>query len=468
MSDLTQEEALSLRVKLVRESCIKELRRRQIDIYGDNTKGPFFFEQPTYQKIVGSRGPNYSKPFKYDKPSEDPSAENLSDPDYTEFSKNVEVLGFAKPYDIHIAQVSRIPPDMVEQDFTKLKYYSDCTELDFDKERTEFKKTEITKKAMSITKKMFSPWNNKFEVLDFCFKLIANAVLNSNLMMSPGLPFSTNPRTQAKVDCLDRVYELAKEINDSAIAKKPSKVQAPPCTVSGGFNPTYMILQHQFFYPMAVDIVESRFTENIKATLAETHNEGPLPINSGRSFDYYANTILRKLTANGSQLACTLLFNDVESSLPSGLADFAFSVMQNWYNMGSTEQKRQENTKVFEFLKYYFNYTPMLFPSGQLVRKHGGAPPSTYFSPFVCGISLTFVIVYSLLNQGVSRDKIEGHVFAIENSGAFSAPPGFSTAQFVKDAKSLGFTVDEQSIRLSKNVANLKFRGLGPSGLFSR
>lgn len=443
-----EELQLNLRIKVIKDFCEPVLKNVFNSVAEDRFSVPIFFELPTYRMIVGPRGPDYRKPFTLDNYAKLPSIENLSDPGYCNFSENMEVLGFMKPYKVYIANLLRLAPIGRP---AVIEHYEAINGCSYDKEWHEFKKTDATKSAMTLTRKLFSALNRKCVVIRFDIVLKYSVAMYKNLKHSPGLPFCTDSSMQTKADCLDRAFELAKEINASAIEKKPSKVQAPPCMIAASYDPSLNLLQSDFSYPLAVEIVEQRFVEVIRRILCKSDNMGEMPINVGIVPILFEHCTISKLI-RGSNRSCTIGFDNISCSVHPSLIDFAFSVIQNWFAEENSKKKAKENRKVFEFLKYYFTHTPIVFPSGQVFRKHGGAMSGSLFKPLVCSIVVTFVTVYCMQKQGIGADRIRGHVFVWGDAVTFVVPGNFSTAKFVKDAESLGFPVDKESIVFSKNI----------------
>lgn len=404
-----------------------------------------YFNRPVYQSVVGSRGPNYKSPFKLSDYYKDPSVVDKDSPFFAEFSKNMDVK-YAEPYKVyngrskfiklaHDENPSSVGPSVTIEDI--------CA---YDKDWDAHYQTPEVLEALKFTKKMFPVL--KDPLFGFLYPTLGKTfdVHEVSLINSPGFPFSTDPSSQYLAFVVDRVFQLTEEILKSTFVNEPNKVEAPPCTIETIIPKEKGPVYQGISYPRAVSFLDAMIGGPILMMFrfATPDNDWPLAFNVNATTPSVKLRFYEK-AIEGCWVGCRFSFVDFDSSVHPILIDFGFDILQKWCYPNAHEDIRN----FFEFVKYYFKNTPILLPSGQLITKHGGIPEDSHCAPFVRSVVRTFVVIYCMQRQGISGRYVKERIHSVNKEVVISVPFNFSAEKLVADAKSIGFCIDEKSIKIA-------------------
>jgi hypothetical protein len=336
----------------------------------------------------------------------------------------------------------------------------------YDQRWKRIPRTRTMDTAKSIVKKMFTELDSLISPIDLNFHGWSEIVEQLEMSSSPGLPLRREFTTQA--DCLPYIYDKAKRLNHFSKFLAPWKVRAPPCMI--GLRPgltEYDTLDEKvkargvWAYPAEVKVVEMRYTIPILKQISQLF--GKTPYTTGVNMTKCLPMVIDHLLSPGKKGMVTDI-SHLDDSVGPEYIDWAFDLIEGWFDMGLTPSGIERNTNTLKFIRYYFKRTLVLLPSGQLVRKYGGVPSGSGFTQIVDTLVSLLISVYAMLQQGMTEDDIIGNIFAVGDDVATSVPPTFSLDKFAESVRYLGFDVNKDKIYFSDKGEDLIFLGYSKYG----
>jgi len=439
--------------------------------------------RPTYLRIVGRHEDDeIPKIHVTENFSNLPSLKTQQSPFLARPKHTMKVLGYMDPYPYNV-RVPKFDPwfrDVVREynpdisDEIESEYMRDPSTPErvmkhfmmFDRTWRAPPKTGLFDKACHLVERMFQFMIGKCPVLDLKPETFDKISRQLDLTSSPGLPFSREFKTQG--DCLDIMYDHAKRINHFAKFLPAHSIRAPPCMIAQ--RPGLLRVDELdektkaravWAYPGAVKVIEMRYTIPIYERLAQFWGTSPYPV--GTNMLKGLPMIIDHLVADGNHGAVSDISKMDQSASPQ-LIHRAFDIISTWLDFGNNDSSQQRNLLVYDFLQYYFIRTPILLPSGQLVRKYGGVPSGSGFTQLVDTLISLIGACYALLQQGYHDDDILNHVFAVGDDVAMSVRPSFSITKMSDSFADLGLEVNTEKVMFSRNCKELKFLGYSKDG----
>jgi hypothetical protein len=326
-----------------------------------------------------------------------------------------------------------------------------------------------TGKHMSDAKKIVSTMFakiGKVEPIDFNFGGWHKILPHLDMSSSPGLPLRREYATQG--ECLGLIYDRTKRLNHFAKFLHPGAVRAPPCMI--GLRPGLikkdeldekLKARGVWAYPAEVKVMEMRFVIPLLSRLSLLFGKTPYPV--GRNMTKALPFFIDHLLHDGKHGLVTDI-SKLDTSVGPDYIDWAFDMIKGWFDFGYTVSSDTRNSNVFDFLHYYFKRTPILLPSGQLVKKIGGVPSGSGFTQLVDTLVTLLMSVFSMLRMGYSESDIVGKMFAVGDDLATSVPSTFNVEEFVHYVSTLGFTINMSKVMFSNHGIELKFLGYSKRG----
>jgi len=325
----------------------------------------------------------------------------------------------------------------------------------------------VMKEAERILAKAFSSVG-MVEPIDLNYAGWCDILPNLEMTSSPGLPLRREFSTQAQ--CLGHIYDKAKRLNHFAKFLKPPAVRAPPCMIGlrpGLTNPDELDIKVKargvWAYPAEVKVVEQRFVIPLMKRLSATF--GRHPYTMGVNMTKALPMVIDHLLQNGKTGMVTDV-SHLDDSVGPDWIHWAFAFLERFFCMGMTKSSIERNVNVWAFLKYYFVNTPILLPSGQLVRKAGGVPSGSGFTQLIDTLVTLLAGIYSMLQMGVTEDQILGHIFAVGDDFAVSVNATFDKEMFCSLMSGLGFEINQSKVMFSDKGIDLKYLGYSKLGGF--
>ncbi|AZT88608.1 RNA-dependent RNA polymerase [Penicillium brasilianum partitivirus 1] len=319
--------------------------------------------------------------------------------------------------------------------------------------------------AEQIVKDLFAPVG-QVEPIDFNYAGWMEILPHLDMTSSPGLPLRREYHTQG--ECLGHIYDKTKRLNHFAKFLPPPSVRAPPCMI--GVRPglirrdeldSKIKARGVWAYPAEVKVMEMRFCVPLMKRMSSVF--GKIPYLTGRNMNKALPFCIDHLLNDGNFGFVTDV-SKLDTSIGPDYIDWAFALLASFFHMGITASSVKRNESVFDFLKYYFKRTPILLPSGQLVRKQGGVPSGSGFTQLVDTLVTTLFTVYTMLRMGYTRADIEGKIFVVGDDMATSVPEDFDVPKFVELAGELGFDINLSKVMFSNKGIELKFLGYSKYG----
>ncbi|BCH36641.1 RNA-dependent RNA polymerase [Aspergillus lentulus partitivirus 1] len=335
----------------------------------------------------------------------------------------------------------------------------------FDREWKRMPTGRLMTRAKEIVAKMFSPLG-KVEPIDFNYAGWHEILPHLDMTSSPGLPLRREYLTQG--ECLGHIYDKTKRLNHFAKFLHPAAVRAPPCMI--GVRPglirkdefeTKIKARGVWAYPAEVKVMEMRYVIPLLNRMSTMFLKIPYPI--GRNMTKALPMIIDNLLRDGKHGFVTDVSN-LDASVGPDWIDWAFSLIKSFYNFGITQSSETRNENVFDFLHYYFKRTPILLPSGQLIKKAGGVPSGSGFTQLVDTMVTILATVFTMLRMGYSENDILGKIWTVGDDMATSVPEDFDVEGFVKLMSYLGFTINLKKVMFSNKGIELKFLGYSKYG----
>lgn len=326
------------------------------------------------------------------------------------------------------------------------------------------KNSDMTK-AKAIVERLFAPIG-KVEPIDLSqegwFKILPHLEATS----SPGLPLRREYTTQG--ECYGHIYDKAKRINHFAKFLPPYEVRAPPCMI--GLRPgllrrdeleTKVKARGVWAYPAEIKVVEMRYVIPLLQRMGHCFGKIPYPV--GRNMTKALPTFIDHLL-NDKKWGLVTDISKLDTCVGPGYIDWAFDLIRSWFIMGFTQSGVTRNDNVFSFLQYYFKRTPILLPSGMLMRKAGGVPSGSGFTQIVDTLVTILISVYCLLRMGYTEEDITGKIFAVGDDFATSVRSDFDTVEFARVLETLGYSINIKKVMFSNKGIRLKFLGYSKQG----
>lgn len=320
-------------------------------------------------------------------------------------------------------------------------------------------------KAKDIVKKLFEPVG-KVEPIDFNFEGWHKILPHLDMTSSPGLPLRREYATQG--ECLGHIYDKTKRLNHFAKFLPPHAVRAPPCMI--GLRPGLLKKEEVndkikargvWAYPAEVKVMEMRYVIPLLTRFSTMFGKIPYPVgrNMTKALPFFIDHILQD-----KKHGLVTDISKLDTCVGPDYIDWAFSFLKDMFDFGFTKSSDARNSNVFDFLHFYFKRTPILLPSGQLVKKIGGVPSGSGFTQIVGTLVTLLISVYSLLECGIDESDIIGKIFAVGDDMACSVSADFSVEEFAHYLDRLGFTINLSKVMFSNVGIELKFLGYSKYG----
>jgi len=216
-------------------------------------------------------------------------------------------------------------------------------------------------------------------------------------------------------------------------------------------------------YPAAVKVMEMRFVIPLMDRMSLQFGKHPYAtgVNMTKMLPCVIDHLLRE-----DRFGCVTDVSAMDTSVGPDWIHWAFDFMKSKFFMGKTQSSVTRNNNVWDFLEYYFTRTPILLPSGQLLRKYGGVPSGSGFTQLVDTLVNLLAATYSLLVMGYSQRDILQNVFCVGDDLALSVTPDFNLEKFCILMTSLGFSINQSKVMFSNNGKELTFLGYSRHGGF--
>ncbi|AZT88584.1 RNA-dependent RNA polymerase [Delitschia confertaspora partitivirus 1] len=334
----------------------------------------------------------------------------------------------------------------------------------FDRSWKRMPTGRVMNQAKQIVEELFAPIG-LVEPIDFNFAGWHEILPHLDMSSSPGLPLRREYATQG--ECLGHIYDKTKRLNHYAKFLHPGAVRAPPCMI--GLRPGLIKkaeLQEKikargvWAYPAEVKVMEMRFCVPFVKRCSDMFGRIPYPI--GRNMTKALPFVIDYLLED-QKFGLVTDISKLDTSVGPDWIDWAFSSIKKHFDMGITRSADTRNDNVFEFLHYYFKRTPILLPSGQLIRKVGGVPSGSGFTQIVDTWVTTLATVYTRLRMGHAPEDIK-RIFVVGDDMATSVPHDFSIEEFSHIMGQLGFEINQKKVMFSNKGIELKFLGYSKRG----
>jgi hypothetical protein len=323
----------------------------------------------------------------------------------------------------------------------------------------------VMQRAKALVAKMFDGLK-QVDPIDFNYEGWHKILPHLEMTSSPGLPLRREYHTQG--ECLGHIYDKAKRLNHFAKFLHPGQVRAPPCMI--GLRPgllkiadldTKIKARGVWAYPAEVKVIEMRYVIPLLQRFSENFGRIPYPVgrNMTKGLPFFIDHLL-----HDEKFGCVTDISKLDTSIGPDYIDWAFSFLKKFYFMGMTQSSVTRNENVFDFVHYYFKRTPILLPSGQLVRKSGGVPSGSGFTQIVDTLVTLLISTYAMLQMGYQEDQILGKMFVVGDDMATSVNADFSVEEFSMWLSRLGYTVNVDKVMFSNKGMELKFLGYAKYG----
>uniref|UniRef100_A0A8J9WT23 RdRp n=2 Tax=viral metagenome TaxID=1070528 RepID=A0A8J9WT23_9ZZZZ len=320
-------------------------------------------------------------------------------------------------------------------------------------------------RAKEIMARLFKPVG-QVEPIDFNYAGWHEILPSLEMTSSPGLPLRREWHTQG--ECLGHIYDKAKRLNHFAKFLSPDKVRAPPCMI--GLRPGLLRKDELddkikargvWAYPAEVKVIEMRYVIPLMKRFGSLFGRIPYPV--GRNMTKALPMLIDHLLNDGKWGFVTDV-SKLDTSIGPDWIDWAFSFLKEMFFMGMTRSAITRNENVFEFLKYYFKRTPILLPSGELLRKYGGVPSGSGFTQIVDTLVTTLLTIYAMLVMGYEEEDIIDEIFVVGDDMATSVPKDFDVPHFCRIVAMAGYEVNIKKVMFSNKGLELKFLGYSKHG----
>jgi hypothetical protein len=323
----------------------------------------------------------------------------------------------------------------------------------------------VMTRAKALVSRMFESCG-KVEPIDFNYEGWHNILPHLDMTSSPGLPLRREYHTQG--ECLGHIYDKAKRLNHFAKFLHPGAVRAPPCMI--GLRPGLLKVEDVeskikargvWAYPAEVKVIEMRYVIPLLERFSERFTKIPYPVgrNMTKALPMFIDHLLQD-----KKFGLVTDISKLDTSVGPDYIDWAFAFLKEKFFMGMTQSSDTRNSNVFDFIHYYFKRTPILLPSGQLVRKSGGVPSGSGFTQIVDTLVTLLISIYSMLLMGYTEDQIFGKMFVVGDDMAVSVNADFDIDEFVYYLDRIGFTVNKDKVMFSNKGIELKFLGYAKYG----
>nr|WAK75604.1 MAG: RNA-dependent RNA polymerase [Partitiviridae sp.] len=335
----------------------------------------------------------------------------------------------------------------------------------FDRRWKRMPTGRLMAEAKSVVAEMFAPVG-KVEPIDFNFSGWHEILPHLDMTSSPGLPLRREFATQG--ECLGHIYDKTKRLNHFAKFLPPHAVRAPPCMI--GLRPglvkkeeisTKIKARGVWAYPAEVKVMEMRYVIPLLNRFSTLFGKIPYPVgrNMTKALPFFIDHILQ-----GKKFGLVTDISKLDTCVGPDYIDWAFDFLRGMFDFGITQSSETRSSNVFDFLQFYFKRTPILLPSGQLVKKIGGVPSGSGFTQIVDTLVCLLISVYGLLRSGVPRSDILGKVFAVGDDMACSVDASFDIEEFAFYLSQLGFEINTSKVMFSDKGMELKFLGYSKMG----
>nr|UYL95491.1 MAG: RNA-dependent RNA polymerase [Zhangzhou Parti tick virus 2] len=323
------------------------------------------------------------------------------------------------------------------------------------------------KQAEECVKRMFAHVK-QVDPIDFNFEGWHKIIPHLDMTSSPGLPLRREYPTQG--ECLGHIYDKSKRLNHFAKFLHPAKVRAPPCMI--GLRPglikredldTKLKARGVWAYPAEVKVIEMRYVIPLLARMTEHFGSVPYPI--GRNMTKCLPMIIDNWLKD-KRFGVVTDISKLDTCIGPDYIDWAFDFTKKLFFMGMTTSSDTRNSNVFDFLHYYFKRTPILLPSGQLIRKSGGVPSGSGFTQWIDTLVTLLISSYACIRSGYSVDQIvdDFSMACVGDDWGASVPPSFDVEEFAHYISQLGFIVNVDKVMFSNKGIELKFLGYSKYG----
>ncbi|GFM95172.1 RNA-dependent RNA polymerase [viral metagenome] len=323
----------------------------------------------------------------------------------------------------------------------------------------------LMNEAKRIVRKMFAPCG-KVEPIDFNYAGWHEILPHLDMSSSPGLPLRREYLTQG--ECLGHIYDKAKRLNHFSKFLHPGAVRAPPCMI--GLRPG-LIRKDEidvkskargvWAYPAEVKVMEMRYVIPLLKRFSLMFGKIPYPV--GRNMTKALPFFIDHLLHDGKHGFVTDI-SKLDTCIGPDYIDWAFDFLKEFYEMGMTYSSATRNENVFSFLHFYFKRTPILLPSGELIKKIGGVPSGSGFTQIVDTLVTLLISVYTRLRMGATESDLLGKVYVVGDDFASSVSADFSPALFTELLAQLGFDINLSKVMFSNVGIKLKFLGYSKYG----
>nr|WPR17390.1 MAG: RNA-dependent RNA polymerase [Dracophyllum partitivirus 2] len=335
----------------------------------------------------------------------------------------------------------------------------------FDKSWKRMPTGKAMTEAKKIVSKLFAPVG-KVVPIDFNFAGWHEILPQLDMSSSPGLPLRREFVTQG--ECLGLIYDRTKRLNHFAKFLPPAAVRAPPCMI--GIRPgllkktdldSKIKARGVWAYPAEVKVMEMRYVMPLLNRFSTLFGKIPYPVgrNMTKALPFFIDHILHE-----KKWGLVTDISKLDTDIGPDWIDWAFSFLKEMFDFGITKSSDERSSNVFDFIHYYFKRTPILLPSGQLVKKAGGVPSGSGFTQIIDTLVTLLMTVHALLRMGFQESDILGKLFAVGDDMATSVPADFDVEQFIYYISQLGFTINLQKVMFSNKGIRLKFLGYSKNG----
>jgi hypothetical protein len=322
----------------------------------------------------------------------------------------------------------------------------------------------LMKEAENIVTDMFKPVG-LVEPIDFNFAGWHEILPHLDMSSSPGLPLRREYATQG--ECLGHIYDKTKRLNHFAKFLHPGAVRAPPCMI--GLRPGLIKKSELnekikargvWAYPAEVKVMEMRYCIPLFKRCSEMFGRIPYPIgrNMTKALPCFIDSLLED-----KKWGLVTDISKLDTSVGPDWIDWAFSFTKKLFDMGITKSSEERNSNVFDFLHFYFKRTPILLPSGMLIKKAGGVPSGSGFTQWIDTLVTILATVYCRLRMGHTREEI-WRLYVVGDDMATSVESDFSIPQFSHYMHQLGFEINPSKVMFSNRGIELKFLGYSKRG----
>jgi hypothetical protein len=335
----------------------------------------------------------------------------------------------------------------------------------FDRQWKFVPRNSYMTRAKALVARMFEPLG-KIEPIDLSQEGWYRILPHMEATSSPGLPLRREYTTQG--ECYGHIYDKAKRLNHFAKFLPPYEVRAPPCMI--GLRPgllrrdeldTKIKARGVWAYPAEVKVVEMRYVIPLLERMSLCFGKTPYPV--GRNMTKALPTFIDHLL-HDKKWGLVTDISKLDTCVGPQYIDWAFDLIRSWYVMGFTQSGVTRNENVFDFVQYYFKRTPIVLPSGMLMRKAGGVPSGSGFTQIVDTLVTLLISTYALLKMGYQEEDLLGKMFAVGDDFAASVLPEFNIDEFAEILATLGFDINVKKVMFSNRGIELKFLGYSKLG----